>query len=111
MHVSRQFQGSVAVLTIRDSMVEGELDILDRNVRECVEAGAYRLVLDMKAVPAIDSAALERLQDLASDLGKRGGDLRLAALTETCQDIFLATRMDNFLHVSRDRDSAVRSLL
>lgn len=83
----------------------------DAALDECVNSGLYRVVLDMRQSPFIDSQGLERLQDLVSDLGKRGGDLRLASPNDVCRDIFLATRMDSFVQVADDRESAIRSLM
>jgi len=111
MNVTRSQQGRVAILAVHGPLVGEELDGLDSQVDECVNAGLFKVVLDLGQTPFIDSAGLERLQSIVSDLGKRGGDLRVAALNDVCQDIFWATRMESFVQVFADRESAIRSLL
>ncbi len=111
MHVAKIIHSTVAILAIKGSLVSEEMDKLDVEVEECVEKGIIRVVLDLKEVPFIDSAGLEKIQDIVSNLGKRGGDLRIVSLNDVCADIFLATRMESFVQVSPDRDAAVRSLL
>ncbi len=111
MEVLKTIQGSVAVLDIEGAVVGDELGELDLALDECVNGGLHRIVLGLRQVPFIDSAGLERIQNMVSDLGKRGGDLRVAMANEVCKDIFLATRMDSFIQVHDDRESAVRSLL
>ena len=111
MEIQRTADAGVAVLAISGPMVEEALETLHEQTHACAELGIFRLVLDLEEVPFIDSKALEAVHDLASDLGKRGGDLRLAAPNEVCQDIFLATRLQNFVHMCDSREIAVRSLL
>lgn len=111
MEVSKTIQGNVAVLDIEGSIVGDELGELDLAVDECLSSGIYRVILGLRQAPFIDNAGLERIQNMVSDLGKRGGDLRIAMANEVCKDIFLATRMDSFVQVHDDRESAVRSLL
>jgi anti-anti-sigma factor len=98
------------VITLRGPMVAEELHLLDVEVHDCVESGSTKIVFDMKEVPFIDSAGLERIQDFVTDLGKRGGDLYVAALNDACHDIFLATQMKSFVQVADNVDAALRSL-
>ena len=111
MHVTKSVQGTVAVLTIRDALVVEELTELEDVLQDCMNGGLFRIVMDMRSVPFIDSAGLEMLQDLTLDLGKRGGDLRVTMLNDICKDIFVATRMDSFIQESDDQESAIRSLV
>jgi anti-sigma B factor antagonist len=91
--------------------VDETLKDFDTHLEECLGAGAIRLVIDIAQVPFIDSAGLERLQQVVSDLGRHGGDLRVAAPNDICSDIFLATRMENFVQVLPDKEAAIGSLL
>lgn len=111
MQVTREIQSILAILTLRGNVVAEELDLLEDHIRYCIKMSVVRVVLDFREVPFLDSAALEELQNIASELGKRGGDLRVASLNDVCSDIFLATRMESFIHVSPNRDVAIGSLL
>ncbi len=101
----------MAVLTLRDAVVREELNEIDDVLEECSNGGVHRVVMDFRLVPHIDSAGLERLQDIVSELGKAGGDLRVISLNAVCSDIFTATRMDSYVQVSDDLESAIRSLV
>jgi anti-anti-sigma factor len=111
MHVTRTIEGSVAVLTVKDAIVREDLNEINDVLEECSNAGVHRVVMDFRLVPHIDSAGLERLQDIVSELGKGGGDLRVTSLNAVCRDIFTATRMDSYVQVSDDLESAIRSLV
>ncbi|PCJ51407.1 MAG: hypothetical protein COA73_17485 [Candidatus Hydrogenedentota bacterium] len=111
MNVTKSIKGSVAVLAVKDPIVREDLDELNDILHECSNAGVHRIVMDMRLVPHIDSAGLERLQDIVSELGKSGGDLRVTSLSAVCRDIFTATRMDSYVQVSDDMESAIRSLV
>ena len=111
MELVRHQHGPVAVLAIRGAMISDGLEVFDAGVRECLRSGASRIVLEMVQVPFIDSAGLERIQDLAVEAAKRGGDVRACLLNEVCRDIFKATRLDVIIQNFDDRDGAVRSLL
>ena len=111
MEVTRSQQGPVVILALRGPLVAKGLEELDAKIGECSTAGLFRIVLEMRESPFIDSAGLEKLQSIALDMGKRGGDVRIASLNDVCRDIFLATRMESLVQVCDDRETAVRSLL
>lgn len=111
MNVSKSQQGAITIINVQGPMVEEGLDILDALMDECVASGLLRIVFDMKRVPFVDSAGLEKIQAIVSDLGKRGGDVRIASLNDVCSDIFGATRLESFVQVFNEREAAVRSLL
>ena len=111
MVITRSHQGTVSILSLQGPMIEEELGVLEREVEASLGSGITRLVLEMRQAPFIDSAGLEKIQALAADLGRRGGDIRVCSLNEVCRDIFLCTRMESLVQVYPDRDTAVRSLV
>ena len=111
MKIARSQQGAITILAVSGPMIDEELTELDVTMDSCINSGNVRVVLELREVPFIDSAGLQKIQSIVSDIGRRGGDLRIAALNEVCRDIFAATRMENFVQVAEDRESAVRGLL
>lgn len=107
MDVSVIQRGSTAVLTLRGGMVADELGEVRDLVLTRAEAGTLGFVLDLSGVPLIDSAGLELIQTLAGDMGRRGGDLRIASLGDVCRDIFLATRMESIVPIHLTVESAL----
>ena len=110
MEVSVTQHGAVAVLDLRGPLSGEHLADMDRSVQECIRNGALKIVLDLAQTPLIDSEGLEKIHALVTDLGKQGGDIRVAGANDLCKDIFRATRLDNIVQVFEDRHGAVSSL-
>jgi anti-anti-sigma factor len=110
MEVSRTQQGPVATLGLKGPLVEEDLGALDRHVEECTTHGILRIILDIAGVPFIDSAGLEKIQEIVSRVSLRGGHVCIASPNDVCRDIVAATRMDSFVLVFPNRESAFRSL-
>jgi len=104
-------QGLVTVLSIVGPLIEEELAPLNEDIARWEQQRPVRLVLNMSEVTFIDSVALEWLQHLSEELSRGGGEVRIAALNEVGKDIFAATRMEHFVSVSENTETAVRSLL
>ena len=49
------------------------------------------MVVNLHAIPLIDSAGLEALLDLRDQLQALGGEMKLAAANPLCRDILAAT--------------------
>ena len=109
MELEREQHGIVTVLSLRGAIDIEATKVLLPEVMRCKSAGLFQIVLEMRDVPAIDSVGLETIQSLAADLGRRGGDLRLAAVNEICRDILTATRVESLVQVFSDLENAVRS--
>lgn len=109
MDVSREQHGMVTVLGLRGGLNHDSVDTLMGEIATCKASGSYRIVLEIRDVPLIDSSGLEAIQTLVIDLGRRGGDLCLAGVNKVCQDIFTATRMESLVRIYDDVPSAVRS--
>lgn len=111
MDVARKQHGSVATLVVRGAMTAGKIDPLGSEVDDCVDSGIVKFIFDLEHVPLVDSAGLEGIQVLVSNIGKHGGDVRVTSLNDVCRDIFLATRMEGVVRVCGDHDEALKSLL
>lgn len=111
MQVAVSVRGPVAVLSVQGPLVEEELPKLDVEVDKLRNSGHSKLVIELRDAPFIDSRGLEKIQSLAFDIGRSGGDLRVAHLNDVCRDIFMTTRMESFVQVFEDREAAIRSLV
>jgi anti-sigma B factor antagonist len=109
VEVTRSEIGAASILTVSGPLVADEESALTEKVDACIADGITKLVIDMKQVPFIDSAGLETLQSLVPEFARKGADFRITGLNDVCRDIFIATRMMSFIHVTEDTDEAVRS--
>lgn len=72
-------------------------------------SGEYKVVLDFKQVPYLDSSGLEFLLDALSRLQKKGGNLKIAHPNAVCQDSLLATRLTDQFEIYTELENAGRS--
>ena len=103
--------GDLAVI-----VVEGELDIytapqLAEALMTCIHAGALRLVVDLAAVPFIDSSGLGVLVIGLKRLQPRGGSLDIVCSRANVVRIFEVTGLLSIfgLHASREAALAASS--
>ena len=87
-------QGSVSVIAIEGAMIASDLKTLSEVVHARLQKGQPQLLVDLVAVPAIDSAALELLMDAQETCRKRGGVLKLTGLNPLCREIFAVTQLE-----------------
>jgi anti-anti-sigma factor len=70
-----------------------------------------RFVVDMSAVPYVDSGGLEALADVSEELGRGGQTLRLCAANKTVREVLELTDLASLFDHFDDANTAVRSFL
>jgi anti-sigma B factor antagonist len=70
-----------------------------------------RVVIDMSAVPFVDSKGLESLVDLTEEMAKSGQVLKLCAPSKTVREVLELTAVVSMFDHFEDVNSAVRSFL
>ena len=104
-------QGSATVLTVESPLVGEVIDALRDKIRGCLADGELSLILDFQQVAYVDSMALEMLLHCSRLARRKGGALKIAQVTSTCQDIFTATRLERVLEIYPDLSNALQSFL
>ena len=104
-------QGSATILTVESPLVGDVTDALRDKLQGCLEAGELSLIIDFQQVAYVDSMALEMLLDCSRLARRKGGTLKIAQVTSTCQDIFTATRLERVLELYPDLSKALQSFL
>src|SRR5262249_32660222 len=104
-------QGVASVLTAESPLVGDVTIALRDKIHACLEAGQLSLILDFQQVPHLDSTALEMLLSCSRLARRKGGVLKIAHVTSTCQDIFIATRLGHVLEIYADLAKALQSFL
>lgn len=111
MKVKTTKLGVAAYLAPDGALIEESLASLAEAVRLEREGGTTDLVIDLRRVSFMDSAALEFVLDLATTLRESGGSLRLAGPSQVTRDVLAITRVDQSISVFDDIESAGRSFL
>jgi len=101
--------GTHRVLTPKEALTFENRKAFDSAVQKLTEENQVLIVLDCKAVPFLDSEALEKLVETHDELSAQGGSLKIVGLNAVCRDILIVTRLINLFHIYSDVPEAVRS--
>jgi len=80
---------------------------LDEALAAAAKGCGREIILDLKAVPLVDSEALECLWKWHEEIERQGGILKIISPNDVCRDIFIATRLVHVFHVYDDLARAV----
>jgi anti-sigma B factor antagonist len=111
MKLNQQRHGAVTLLKPEGPLVEDGATDFDREARALMTSTLGRFVVDMSAVPFVDSIGLERLLDLTEMLQESGKVLKLCGVNKTVRQVFELTEIDALFDHFEDVNSAVRSFL
>jgi anti-sigma B factor antagonist len=86
---------TATILDLHGPLTSGQDDAgLRQAVRLAFDNGARIVILNMAAVPAVDSSGVAALASGHMTAVNRGGQLRLCNLTPKLKDIFAVMRLD-----------------
>jgi len=109
MSVQKKMINDVAVLTPKGKLMGGpETTAIHDSVRELVEEGVTRIVLDMSKVKWLNSVGLGTIMASKTTLSNAGGELKLAALQDKARGLFAISKLDTVFkpYSSADRAAA-----
>jgi anti-sigma B factor antagonist len=110
MNIKEKMQGDVAVIALKGNLM-GEPDTTD--VREKIygllQDDVKKVVLDLGKVKWINSSGLGALIAAMTSVKNKGGDLRLANVTEKVESVFMITQLIKVFKTYETVDRAVAS--
>lgn len=107
--IEKQMNG-VTVLEIHGKILMGEGDIaIKKKIDEMVGKDNKNIVMDLAAVPYIDSSGLGELIRCYTSIRKGGGVMKLANLTERIVDLLTITKLVTVFEYFKSVDEAVAS--
>ena len=99
------------VLALRGALRLGPgLKVAEMQIHAEIGKGVLSLVLDLAAVPLIDSAGLGLLIHVFSLLRENGGTLRLCGVTDRAMSLLRMTRTDAYLAIDADVSASLAKL-
>jgi anti-anti-sigma factor len=111
MELSVEERGDVRVVHVKESkLTYPVLSSFFGEVRQLVEGGARKVVIDLGAVTYIDSASIGCLMDIHRLLQERSGEVRIAALQPRVETMISMTGVHKIVDIHRDLEEAVSSL-
>lgn len=100
------------------SYIEPENPIANEGVKElkniiegCFKENEYKIVINLRSAPYIDSEGLELLLDTLKEVRKKGGSIKISDPNPICNDIMVAARFNTIFEIYSSAESAGRSFL
>jgi anti-sigma B factor antagonist len=108
--IEEKHVGNVTVLSIDGSLRFGESDdLLHEHVVRLLSAGKLNIVVNLAAVPYMDSAGLGGVVRCHAAVKRGGGTLKLARLTARLRDLLSITKLLTVFETYDTEEEAVRS--
>ena len=105
---THEFDGGITVVEMIGRMSLGnELTYAEDRITKLIAGGARKLILNLKALNYVDSAAIGVMVMLYGNMSKAGGQLRLAGPTPLVAKIFTITHLNKIMPIDPDVDTAV----
>ena len=105
----RQF-GSVSIVDLRGNLGIGESSLtLRRTIRNLVESGRIKIILNFSEVDFIDSAGVGELAGAYMPLKSIGGGLKLLNPTKRVHGVLQIAQLDKIFEVFTDEQTAIQS--
>ena len=110
MQIEERTIGDVIVLDLKGKITLGEGDeLLKDKVNSLVNQGQKKIVLNLAAVPYIDSAGLGEVVRTYTTVSRQGGSLKLLNLTKRITDLLSITKLLTVFETFDTENDAVRS--
>jgi len=108
MQLAVEDSGDVKIVRVKEpKLTYPNLAPFFAEVRQIVEGGALKVVIDLGAVGYIDSASIGCLMDVRRLLQERGGVLRLSGLQPRVETMLSMTGVHKIMDIHREEAAAV----
>jgi anti-sigma B factor antagonist len=105
----RQF-GPISVVDLRGNVDLGEASLtLRRTIRDLVETGRTKIILNFREVNFIDSAGVGELASAYMPVKSSGGELKFLNPTKKVHGMLQITQLDKVFEVYTDEQAAIQS--
>jgi len=111
METKTKKNGSVWVITINGPIKSGmEFDLADQ-LETCLhQSEVPKIVVDMKEVPFINSAALGIFLNIYKEVEKQNGRFALSSITPDVDNLLEITKLSSVLEVYKNTEDAMDSI-
>ncbi len=108
LYINQRRVGEVVVLDLKGRVrIGGGTIELHKAIRCLIDEGKTQILLNLSGVSHIDSSGLGELISSHISVGKAGGVIKLAHLTERLQEIMVMTKLLTVFDVYDDEDKAL----
>jgi anti-sigma B factor antagonist len=105
----RQF-GSITIVDMRGSIGLGQASLTLRStIRDLVESGRIKIILNFSQVTSMDSAGVGELAGAYMPVKSKGGELKFLNPTKEVYEVLQITQLERVFAVYTDEQAAIRS--
>jgi len=109
MKITEQITDNITIIQLDGRLDAHTSESVEIFIREKIEKGQYKFVLDMENVEFIDSAGLRVVLVVARDLrNTHKGDLHIAILQPAVSRVFEISGLNNVLYIYNNSENAVQ---
>ena len=110
MQIDERIVDDVTILDLKGKMTLGEGDeLLKDKINSLASQGHKKILLNLEAVPYIDSAGLGEIVRTYTSISRQGGKLKLLNVSKRIQDLLVITKLITIFDSYDDEAEAVRS--
>ncbi len=102
-------KNSVKVLKLKGYLDAYTSLQFEEKMRELVQSGSYKIVVNMKNLTYISSAGFGVFMAFIDDVRKNAGDIRFCCLSEKIDEIFELLGFKHIFKVFKNEDNAIKS--
>ncbi len=108
---SNETETGVTVMRVSGMLTRGSKgEQFEWALEQLISDGARKLIIDLSAVPYVDSAGLGILVGTVGKMNKAGGKLRVAGLNDRVMQVVKLTQVDRVLSVDQDVEASSKAL-
>lgn len=110
MQIKEQKHGDVVVLALKGKLMGGpETMAVHEKVKELSENKVTKIVIDLSKVKWMNSSGLGILIGSMTTIKNAGGEMKLAAVTEKVQSLFMITKLVTIFDTEDDVETAIKN--
>ncbi len=102
-------ENGVVVIDIPRRLTSEISDALKKLMKELIEQGKYKLVMNLEKTRYMDSSGLGAIVSKIAATRSHGGDIRLAAPQQTIIDLLELTHINQIVKIFANTEEAVKS--
>jgi anti-sigma B factor antagonist len=103
-------ENGIILLTLKGSFVGGdETDELRETIKNAIDTGNTKLVIDLGGVLYLNSTALGVLISAHANYTKRGGTIKLCQLNKNLENLFVITKLSLVFDAYHTVEEAIAS--
>ena len=110
LYIVEKLVGGIILLDLRGRITLGrETETFRHKIRQLLEAGQRRLILDLGEITYIDSVGLSTLVASLTSVRKQGGDLKLVRLPQGVHQSLQIARLVTVFEIHNSLESALQA--